>query len=71
MLGFAGMGLDNTAHFAGLVAGFALGKMYADRQPMNVREHRRAYAMGWLAGLVVIASFVLMLLHYRDPIPGQ
>jgi len=70
MLGLSGMGLDNAAHFAGLAAGFALGKIYADRQPMNVRERRRAYAMGWLAGVVVIASFVLMLLHYRDPIPG-
>jgi len=70
MLGFAGMGLDNTAHFAGLVAGFALGKIYADRQPMNVSELRRAYLMGWLAGVVVVASFVLMLVHYRDPIPG-
>ena len=71
MLGFSGMGLDNAAHFFGLVAGFVLGKLYVDREPMNARENRRAYAMGWLAGLVVVASFVLMLLHYRDPIPGQ
>jgi membrane associated rhomboid family serine protease len=71
MLGFSGMGLDNAAHFAGLAAGFVLGKIFVDRQPMNARERRRAYAMGWLAGLVVVASFVLMLVHYRDPISGQ
>jgi len=71
MLGFAGMGLDNTAHFAGLASGFVLGKIYADRQPMNARERGRANAMGWLAGAVVIASFVLMVLHYSDPLPRQ
>src|SRR6266704_2532724 len=51
MLGFAGMGLDNTAHFAGLASGFVIGKLFTDRQPMNVIERRRAYAMGWLAGI--------------------
>ncbi len=69
MLGFAGMGLDNTAHFAGLASGFVIGKLFADRQPMNVREYRRAYAMGWLAGIAVAASFVLMILHFHDPLP--
>ena len=71
MLGFAGMGLDNTAHFAGLASGFVIGKLFADRQPMNVREYRRAYAMGWLAGIAVAASFVLMVLHFHDPLPGR
>lgn len=69
-LGFSGfMPLDNFAHGAGLAAGFGLGKLFADWQPMNASEHRRAYALGWLAGIVVIASFVLMILHYRDPLP--
>src|SRR5467141_2097107 len=44
VLGFAGMGLDNTAHFAGLASGFVIGKLFTDRQPMNVIERRRAYA---------------------------
>ena len=69
-LGFMGMGMDNYAHGAGLAAGFGLGKIFADRQPMDANERRTAYALGWLAGLVVIASFVLMFLHYRDPLPG-
>lgn len=71
-LGLSGfMAMDNFAHGAGLAAGFGLGKFFADRQPMNANERRTAYALGWLAGLVVIASFVLMIMHYRDPLPGQ
>jgi rhomboid protease GluP len=71
MLGFSGMGLDNAAHFAGLASGFVIGKLFADRQPMNATERRRAYALGWIAASAVAVSFVLMILHYRDPIPGQ
>jgi rhomboid protease GluP len=67
---FPGMRIDNTAHLGGVAAGFVLGKIFADRQPMNVRERQIAQALGWIAGLVVIASFVLMILHYRDPLPG-
>jgi len=72
VLGFSHlMAMDNYAHGAGLASGFLLGKLFADRQPMNVGERRRAYALGWLAGLVVVASFALMLFHYRDPLPGE
>ena len=71
VLGFMGMGMDNWAHGGGLAAGFALGKIFADRQPMNIRERQIASALGWIAGIAVIASFALMLLHYRDPLPGQ
>jgi rhomboid protease GluP len=70
-IGFMGMGIDNYAHGAGLAAGFVLGKIFADRQPANINERRRAFALGWLAGLVIVASFVLMLKHYRDPLPGE
>jgi len=69
VLGFMGMGMDNYAHGAGLAVGFGLGKLFADRQPMNSRERQIAYALGWLAGIVVIASFVLMFLHFNDPTP--
>jgi membrane associated rhomboid family serine protease len=71
-LGFSGfMAMDNFAHGAGLAAGFVLGKIFADRQPMNSKERRNAYALGWLAGIILIVSFVLMILHYRDPLPGR
>lgn len=68
---FPGIRIDNWAHGAGLAAGFVLGKIFPDRQPMNVREKQIANALGWLAGIAVIASFALMILHYRDPLPGQ
>jgi rhomboid protease GluP len=71
VLGFSGVGIDNYAHGAGLALGFVLGKLSVDRRPMNVRENRTAYALGWLAGVVVIASFVLMILHFHDPLPGR
>lgn len=70
VLGFSGfMAMDNWAHGGGLAAGFLLGKIFADRQPQSPGERRTAYVLGWLAGLVVIASFVLMIVHYRDPTP--
>jgi rhomboid protease GluP len=71
LLGFSGVGIDNYAHGGGLALGFVLGKIFVDRKPMNVKEMRIAHALGWLAGIVVIASFVLMFMHFRDPLPGR
>jgi membrane associated rhomboid family serine protease len=65
------IGIDNAAHFGGLAAGFLLGKVFADREPMNAAEFKRAYALGWLAGIVVVASFVMMFLHFRDSLSGS
>lgn len=70
-IGLMPIGIDNYAHGGGLVAGFVLGKIFADREPTTAGERKRAYVLGWLAGLTVLASFVLMILHYRDPLPGQ
>jgi rhomboid protease GluP len=66
---FGGIAIDNWAHAGGLAAGFALGKIFADRPPANVNEKRIAAALGWLAGVAVIVCFVLMLLHFHDPTP--
>jgi membrane associated rhomboid family serine protease len=71
VFGFLMRGVDNWAHAGGLAAGFGLGKLFADREPANPSERRTAYALGWLAAVVVVASFVLMILHYRDPLPGS
>jgi rhomboid protease GluP len=71
LLGFSGIGIDNYAHGGGLALGFALGKVFVDRKPMNVKEIRTAHALGWLAGIIVIASFVLMFMHFHDPLPGR
>jgi membrane associated rhomboid family serine protease len=64
-------GIDNAAHFGGLAVGFVLGKFLADREPVSPSELKRAYALGWSAGLVVLASFVFMLLHFKDSLAVQ
>jgi len=71
LLGFSGVGIDNYAHGGGLALGFVLGKFFVDRKPLNNKEVRTAYALGWVAGIVVIVSFVLMFMHFRDPLPGR
>ncbi len=70
-LGFSGIGIDNYAHGGGLALGFVLGKVFADRKPMNVNEVRTAHALGWLAGIVVLGCFILMFMHFHDPLPGR
>jgi rhomboid protease GluP len=67
-LGFF-IGADNVAHFGGLATGFILGKLMVDRLPMNSTERNRSYLLGWLAGVVTLASFALMFLHYSDRLP--
>jgi rhomboid protease GluP len=64
VLGFIFPGTDNAAHFGGLVTGFLLGKLMADRLPSDVAETKRADLMGWLAGIVVLVSFGFMVLNY-------
>lgn len=64
VLGILMPGIDNYAHIGGFAAGFLLGKVMADRQPVDVVERRRAYALGWTTGFAVAASFALMLVNY-------
>jgi len=60
--------VNNWAHFGGLAAGFALGKLIPDRQPQTAGERTRAYGLAWAAGIVIIAAFAMMILHIRDPL---
>lgn len=57
-------GTDNAAHFGGLVAGFVLGKLLADRRPAGQAEERRADILGAVAAIALVASFALMLFGY-------
>jgi rhomboid protease GluP len=66
----SGLHTDNWAHFGGLAAGFLLGRVFTDREPMNPRERNLAYALGWSAFLVVAACFVAMILHFSRPLTG-
>ena len=71
-IGFMGsFGIDNAAHLGGFAAGFVIGKIFVDREPMNARERQTASILGWLAGAAVLASFVFMILHLSDLLPGQ
>jgi rhomboid protease GluP len=70
VFGFLMSGVDNWAHAGGLAAGFLLGRVFADHAPMTPSERRTAYAVGWIAAVVVASSFVVMILHYRDRLPG-
>ena len=54
-------GIDNWAHGGGLVTGFILGKIMADRPPSAPDEVRLAYALGWIAALAIVASFGMAL----------
>jgi membrane associated rhomboid family serine protease len=70
VMGILMPGIDNFAHIGGFVSGFLLGKIMTDRQPADPIERRRAYALGWMAGFVVAASFAFMLLNYFHPLVG-
>jgi rhomboid protease GluP len=60
VLGLLFPGIDNFAHAGGLATGFVLGKIMADRPPASPEERKRAYLLGWVSALVVIASFAWM-----------
>ena len=64
VLGLLMRGTDNAAHVGGLAAGYLLGRVMADRMPVDMSERRRADLLGWIAGLAVAASFVFMVLNY-------
>jgi rhomboid protease GluP len=67
VLGVIMPGVDNLAHIGGFASGFLIGKVMTDRQPSDASEQRKAVALGWTAGLAVLASFALMLLNYFRP----
>jgi rhomboid protease GluP len=53
-------GIDNYAHLGGFATGFVLGKIMTDRPPSAPDERKRAYLLGWGAGLAVVASFAIV-----------
>ena len=63
--GFVVSGIDNMAHLGGGITGFILGKLMLDRAPAAPGERKRAYALGWAAAVVVLASFVAMFFAGR------
>jgi rhomboid protease GluP len=61
VMGFMFSGIDNYAHFGGLAAGFALGKLFIDRPPQGQTETRIANILGWGTALLVAGCFALMM----------
>ncbi len=59
-------GVDNMAHLGGGITGFIFGKLMMDRPPATPQERKRAYVLGWIAALAVVASFVLAALNARQ-----
>jgi rhomboid protease GluP len=64
VLGLLMSGTDNAAHFGGLAAGYLLGRVMADRNPVDLSERQRANLLGWAAGIAVAVSFGFMVLNY-------
>jgi membrane associated rhomboid family serine protease len=64
VFGFLMGGVDNAAHFGGLVSGYLFGRVFADREPADPIERRRANLLGLAALLTVVGSFAAMILHY-------
>ncbi len=56
-------GIDNYAHLGGFASGFVLGKLMTDRPPATPEERKRAYLLGWGAGLAVVASFAMVAIE--------
>lgn len=54
---------DHAAHAGGLAAGYLLGLVFEDREPLSGPERKRAYLLGWLAGLVVVGSFAAVMVR--------
>ena len=55
---------DHAAHAGGLAAGFLLGRVTDDREPVAAAERKRAHTQGWLSALIILASFGFMLKSY-------
>lgn len=64
--GFFMGGIDNAAHFGGLASGYLFGRAFADREPADAAERKRATLLALAALLVVIGSFAAMILHYSE-----
>ncbi len=62
--GFLMGGIDNAAHLGGLASGYLFGRIFADREPADAIERRRAILLALAALLVVVGSFAEMILHY-------
>lgn len=64
--GLTSPNIDNFAHAGGFATGFILGRILPDRPPATPEARKRAYILGWITAVVVVASFVMMALWLRS-----
>jgi len=62
-------GIDNYAHFGGLVSGLLLGYVVPDGEPNTRREEILWDSLATISVLIIAGSFALMALHLNDPSP--
>jgi membrane associated rhomboid family serine protease len=67
VFGLVMRGIDNFAHIGGFITGFILGKLMVSRPPASAEERKKAYWLGWGAGLAVVASFAMVVLRIFSP----
>jgi rhomboid protease GluP len=65
---FFAMGLDNAAHFGGLVSGLALGYFIPEGEPTTRPSENLWNMLAVLSVLIIGASFVLMALQLGAPL---
>lgn len=64
VIGFIVPIIDNASHFGGLATGFLLGRVFADGEPQTGEARKRAFVLGWVGALVILASFGMMFYRY-------
>ena len=68
VMGFLMSGIDNYAHFGGLISGFVLGKIMVDRAAdVSPEEGTRANLLGWATALVIAASLGMVAFGVLTP----
>jgi len=62
------LAIDNAAHMGG--SGWIyFGQIYDDRQADELPRKTKSLRTWLVCGIILLASFVLMILHFRDPLP--
>jgi len=64
VIGLALPFIDNAAHIGGFASGFLLGRVFADREPAQGPERKRAAALGWIGALLIVSSFAAAIYQF-------
>jgi rhomboid protease GluP len=59
------IGFDNAAHLGGLISGGILGLVMSDGPPRSAAARAAWGGAAWFCGLLIAASFAMVVLHYE------